>query len=440
MQTIKLYYKDWYKDLYPIPNATSDSDIAKIKAEEFTSYDEFKKFINSNIESTRHPEFIMNQRIEEHKPGLIKLALDDDRKIYLSNNHDNPDYIIFSGKVRYDSLDFEKLHYFKTLNKRFLFINLHEGSYDDWTHNKLKGLIRYDNCTFISSNTIYENLESDYGIWFPFFAYSMGQEVNQYSDVKRQFSIKNYEVRISDIDKWIESQKEKKYYSLNKSCNRVHRSVFLLWLYKNGYLKDGYVSALLYDHIDFSDELFKIIHQYRTMRNLTKEDSIELIKLFPFNLDSVTQEEIGEQASPKYNIASYYENSCFNIVTETDFFSKGCNLTEKIFKPILNGQFFIPIGNKGLVGNLEKLGFKKYTILDYSFDECENDFQRLDMVLSEIDRFLKMTNEELIEVIKKDIDIIRENQKHFLSLNINDGFKILYDKLKHNENGLNNRL
>jgi hypothetical protein len=51
-----------------------------------------------------------------------------------------------------------------------------------------------------------------------------------------------------------------------------------------------------------------------------------------------------------------------------------------------------------------------------------------------------MTNEELIEVIKKDIDIIRENQKHFLSLNINDGFKILYDKLKHNENGLNNRL
>ena len=93
-----------------------------------------------------------------------------------------------------------------------------------------------------------------------------------------------------------------------------------------------------------------------------------------------------------------------------------------------------------MVGNLEKLGFKKYTILDYSFDECENDFQRLDMVLSEIDRFLKMTNEELIEVIKKDIDIIRENQKHFLSLNINDGFKILYDKLKHNENGLNNRL
>ena len=429
MQTIKLYYRDWYDGKYPIPNGTSNDDIQKMNFHNLESFNEFKKYIHINFNSTRHTEFVANQNVEEERPGLIKLSLDNERKIYLTNNHENCHFILFCGKVRYDSLDFEKVKELKSLGKPFLFINMHEGSYDDWSHNKLKEQIGYDNCIFVSGNTIYESLETDKGIWFPFFAYSMGQEIKQYETTTRQFYLNDNLIKIGEVDRWISQPKEKKYYSLNKSANRAHRAVLLLWLYKNGYLDEGYVSALLYEHIDYSDDLFKIIRGYRNMRGLTKEASDEFIKILPLTLDAVTPEEISEQASPKYNIANYYENTCFNIVTETDFFSKGCNITEKIFKPIINGQFFIPIGNRNLVKNLEKLGFKKYTILDYSFDECENDFERLDMVLGEIDKFMKLSKEELVELIKKDIDIIRENQKHFLSLNINDGFKVLFDKI-----------
>ena len=85
-------------------------------------------------------------------------------------------------------------------------------------------------------------------------------------------------IKIGNVDRWLFEPKLKKFYSLNKSVNRAHRAVLILWLFKNGYLDEGYVSALLTEHIDYSDELFKIIHQYRSMRNLKKEDAEELFE------------------------------------------------------------------------------------------------------------------------------------------------------------------
>jgi len=82
-----------------------------------------------------------------------------------------------------------------------------------------------------------------------------------------------------------------------------------------------------------------------------------------------------------------YTNACLNIITETTSRNDTPQLTEKSFKPILAGQFFIMIGSRGLIQYMRDIGFDTFDdIINHSYDSIEDDRERIAAAIKELDR------------------------------------------------------
>ena len=81
-----------------------------------------------------------------------------------------------------------------------------------------------------------------------------------------------------------------------------------------------------------------------------------------------------------------YTNACLNIITETTSRNDTPQLTEKSFKPILAGQFFIMIGSRGLIQYMRDIGFDTFDdIINHSYDSIEDDRERIAAAIKELD-------------------------------------------------------
>ena len=82
-----------------------------------------------------------------------------------------------------------------------------------------------------------------------------------------------------------------------------------------------------------------------------------------------------------------YTDACVNIITETTSRNATPQLTEKSFKPVLAGQFFIMIGSMGLIEYMRDLGIDVFDdVVDHSYDSVLDDRQRIAAAIKEIDR------------------------------------------------------
>lgn len=82
-----------------------------------------------------------------------------------------------------------------------------------------------------------------------------------------------------------------------------------------------------------------------------------------------------------------YTSACLNIITETTSRNETPQLTEKSFKPILAGQFFIMIGSPGLIQYMRDIGFDTLDdIINHSYDDIEDDRDRISAAVKELDR------------------------------------------------------
>ena len=81
-----------------------------------------------------------------------------------------------------------------------------------------------------------------------------------------------------------------------------------------------------------------------------------------------------------------YTSACLNIITETTSRNDTPQLTEKSFKPILAGQFFIMIGSRGLIQYMRDIGFDVFDdIINHSYDSIEDDRERIAAAIKELD-------------------------------------------------------
>jgi hypothetical protein len=120
-------------------------------------------------------------------------------------------------------------------------------------------------------------------------------------------------------------------------------------------------------------------------------------------------------------------NTYISIVTESIFFqSKGPEdifaefptgyLSEKIWKPIGHSQPFILAGPaKSLKYIRQRFGFKTFhPYIDESYDlECD-DFARLRMIQTEIEKFSNKTKEEKDEFLNNVKHIVKHNRNLFV--------------------------
>jgi hypothetical protein len=80
-------------------------------------------------------------------------------------------------------------------------------------------------------------------------------------------------------------------------------------------------------------------------------------------------------------------NACLNVITETQSRVDTPSVTEKTFKPILAGQFFVLIGQPGCIQFLRDMGIDCFDdIIDHSYDEILDDRQRIAEAINELDR------------------------------------------------------
>jgi hypothetical protein len=104
----------------------------------------------------------------------------------------------------------------------------------------------------------------------------------------------------------------------------------------------------------------------------------------------------------------YFQNSYFSLVTETFFFplpaerrlvdGQAVFFSEKIYKPIIMRHPFILMSRPRSLAMLRKIGYKTFSpMIDESYDEIENDGDRLDAIVTEAARLNSFTDEQWLE-------------------------------------------
>ena len=97
------------------------------------------------------------------------------------------------------------------------------------------------------------------------------------------------------------------------------------------------------------------------------------------------------------------------------------SITEKTYKPLMWGQPHLWHAYPNTKKYLEEQGYNFYPWIDYSFDECEDQVERLSMLFDEIERLRKDPN--LFEYMKQSKDINQHNRLTFFhNLQFNEKF------------------
>lgn len=155
---------------------------------------------------------------------------------------------------------------------------------------------------------------------------------------------------------------------------------------------------------------------------LTNEER-KAYKSLPNNVSFVTEDAVrGIDISVDHPA---FLESYVNLVTETTISNNVCMLSEKTFKPIVTGQFFILIAPPGAVQFLRNIGIDTFDdIIDHSYD-TELDLRiRIKLALDQVDHLVQMDLDSLYNQSKS--RLIR-NSKYFLSQEFREQFKLNFD-------------
>lgn len=107
-----------------------------------------------------------------------------------------------------------------------------------------------------------------------------------------------------------------------------------------------------------------------------------------------------------------YLDTYVNLVTETSI-DQHLFVSEKIWKPLMSGQFGLYLGSPGTVAYLKSVGFDLFDdYIDHSYDYEPDWHKRIDMLHCVIDRIVKL---DWVDIFEKTADRRLSNQKLFYS-------------------------
>jgi hypothetical protein len=173
----------------------------------------------------------------------------------------------------------------------------------------------------------------------------------------------------------------------------------LISLHLNGQMHPGYYEA--------QERLFK--DRYPTIFNTYTQ--IDLKSRLPMTINDGID---AEQANPvnDTNVYKFYD-AFLHIVAETYqspvpgdrmFFS------EKIFKPVMTMQPFVLLGQQHSLRAFKELGYQTFDkFIDESYDDIENDEQRLEAAIASATEFFDRSNDELHDVMIEMLPVLNHN-------------------------------
>ena len=167
-----------------------------------------------------------------------------------------------------------------------------------------------------------------------------------------------------------------KTYNCLQKRQRVHRSWFYLYLYKNNLLDCGLVSTNSYgNHIPNIDGI-------KPPQHLLEEAG----KLLPLIVHGEPNNVLGDHHYITRILPQVCLESWVSVVSEASFVdSEGTLfLSEKLFKPIACMHPFIILGNKGSLKKLREMGYRTFDgFIDESYDALDT-FPRFESIIHAI--------------------------------------------------------
>ena len=190
--------------------------------------------------------------------------------------------------------------------------------------------------------------------------------------------------------------------------HKIDDDFYLSWLMRYGYRLDIDASNM------FFNPTVEMVLDTNDLNSTTQERismfyNESLIDIFVESISSIWSWELNKnniednnRSKTPFSIEEDYVSHELNV----------CFITEKTWKPICAGKPFLGFGPQYYYKYLRSEGWETYdTIFDYSFDDIEDERERLDRWFKDnILRLSKMTIEEIQKLIKLDADKIEKNK------------------------------
>lgn len=203
---------------------------------------------------------------------------------------------------------------------------------------------------------------------------------------------------------------------------RFHKIDLLEFLYQNGIIKEFLWTC--------GGRYFDCDTGYVRIPELEKYEKFEVLKLLPKKMDYAYEESekplvaIGTTAN-----WSFYMDTCFEVIGETEFFTKFANheklfhhISEKTTKAILMNVPFISMNLPNTIKKLEKnFGFRFNSLIsefNHNYDTIEDDNLRMDSIKQKISYLNNFT--------KKQLNDLKQEYKHLSNENVNILYEIFW--------------
>lgn len=228
-----------------------------------------------------------------------------------------------------------------------------------------------------------------------------------------------------------DKQRPYKFLCLNGG-GRQHRKFLLTELKRQGLLEQGLWSYLNKFDISYqeTDYCWRPIQKGKGDTSL-----LEMLQYHKQHGNNIQEKLLDVDASQdawhnRGMTAQHYQDTYFNIVTETWPADPSFFVTEKIFKPIVNLQPFAVCGLPGILQYLKEKGFQTYDewfVEDY--DNVKGHPQRMFYLMREIERILSKDKDEIHKKYQQSWEKIKFNREHFFKYDHTQGFKELIEAI-----------
>ncbi len=240
---------------------------------------------------------------------------------------------------------------------------------------------------------LYENRSEEYEKLLGFFQFNF-----YYYPYHLNFVTPSSFFDMGDYPYRLKNDFEKTFLSLNRTM-KPHKQVFEKFFKDNNLTNLSHYSFLWKDERSFNENYIQSIHAQH-------DDLIHL-----------------------------YENSAINLLCESMYDTNNLPIeftfiSEKTFRALAFPRPFIVIGQKHVLKNLHKMGFKTFSeIIDESYDELP-DSERMKKIQEIILNLANKSKEEIYQMWEKCIDIYEHNRKSIFyhASSYNEMFNRLFPK------------
>ena len=217
------------------------------------------------------------------------------------------------------------------------------------------------------------------------------------------------------------NQRKKKFTCLIRA-DKLWRKIYASYIYQMNMTQQGFFSYTGYKY-ETSHKGLDDIDLWKEYDDTLQQDILSFEMQLPFYCDKLTDQEHNNH---KIINEEYFNQAYFNYVVETHFDNDTIFLTEKTFKPILNLQPFVIIGNPGSLALLKDLGYKTFdTVIKEDYDNIINHKDRMSQILKISFDLTNLSHKHHIRIQQIISQALQHNQKLFLSPKANRINKLL---------------